>query len=436
MLDQPRWLDIAWTELGVAEVAGADDNPRIVQYYADAGFPDIAHDEVAWCAAFVGACLARSGYTHARSLRARSYLDWGTTLSEPRLGAIAVFPRGGDPALGHVGFVIGVSSGAIALLSGNQSNAVRATLHPRADLLGLRWPAAPAAAPHSSPNATIFDAAFAHVLEMEGGWTDDRYDPGGPTNLGITLATLARHRGLELTSANEGVLRTELEAINPALAREIYVTRYWQPARCDDLPAALALMHFDAAVNHGVTGAARLLQQALAVTVDAEIGPETLAAARARGTVAVVAQYAELRRARYRSLSHFWRFGRGWLARVRKTETAALAIARAATDTVAPPQKDKPMTTQPSTTANNSPSKWWGESLTIWGALLTALTTVLPIVGPIFGVNITAELVQLLGEQIVTLIQALGGVLGTLMTIFGRARAEAPLMRRDVSLRV
>ena len=30
-------------------------------------------------------------------------------------------------------------------------------------------------------------------------------------------------------------------------------------------------------------------------------------------------RYAEARRARYRALHHFWRFGRGWLARVDKT---------------------------------------------------------------------------------------------------------------------
>ena len=37
----------------------------------------------------------------------------------------------------------------------------------------------------------LFDQALAHVLEMEGGFSDDAYDPGGPTNYGITLAVYA-----------------------------------------------------------------------------------------------------------------------------------------------------------------------------------------------------------------------------------------------------
>ena len=49
---------------------------------------------------------------------------------------------------------------------------------------------------------SIFERALAHVLEMEGGYDEDPYDPGGPTNLGITLAEFARDKGVELTSAN------------------------------------------------------------------------------------------------------------------------------------------------------------------------------------------------------------------------------------------
>lgn len=80
--------------------------------------------------------------------------------------------------------------------------------------------------------------------------------------------------------------------------------------------------------------------------------------------------------------------------------------------------------------------KWWGESLTVWGALLTALTTVLPVIGPLLGINITGELIAALGEHLVQVVQALGGLAGILMTVLGRARASQPLMRRTVSLRL
>ena len=154
------------------------------------------HDEVAWCAAFVGACLERAGLATTRSLMARSYLRWGAALDELRSGAVAVLSRGTDPAAGHVGFLIGETAGHVILLGGNQSDAVTVAAFPNSRLLGLRWPqeqplaAGPAGAAGARERRAV-RAALAHVLEMEGGLTDDPYDPGGPTNLGITLRLYA-----------------------------------------------------------------------------------------------------------------------------------------------------------------------------------------------------------------------------------------------------
>jgi uncharacterized protein (TIGR02594 family) len=80
-MDQPRWLELAWADLGVAEGPGGANNPRVVRYYAAAGHPEVRADEVAWCAAFLGACLERAGVGSTRSLMARSYLAWGEALA-------------------------------------------------------------------------------------------------------------------------------------------------------------------------------------------------------------------------------------------------------------------------------------------------------------------------------------------------------------------
>ena len=76
------------------------------------------------------------------------------------------------------------------------------------------------------------------------------------------------------------------------------------------------------------------------------------------------------------------------------------------------------------------PGKWWGGSLTIWGALLTAFTTVAPTLFAAFGINLTVDLVQRLGSDIVTVAQAVGGLLGTIMTITGRLRANTRIQLR------
>jgi len=80
-------------------------------------------------------------------------------------------------------------------------------------------------------------------------------------------------------------------------------------------------------------------------------------------------------------------------------------------------------------------SKWWGESMTIWGALITGLSTVVPVLGPTLGIDITGDLVREAGDQIVQTVQAIGGLVGTILTIYGRFRASLPLERRNLTLK-
>ena len=424
-MEQPAWLAHAWREFGVREVAGAASNDRILQFFRDIGHNEINSDEIAWCAAFVGACLERSGYTSTRSLLARSYLDWGTELQAAKLGAIAVCSRGNDPGKGHVGFVVGADATRVFLLGGNQQNSVSVQPYERARLLGLRWPGEKTIGAQTKNE--VFERALTHVLEMEGGWSNDPYDPGGPTNRGITLAVYAAYRGVELTDFNKGTLLRELKKLTVADVRPIYYKRYWVPSRAADLPPPLALMHFDAAVNHGVGNAARMLQRSLGVTVDGIIGPQTLAAANSQRVEDVINKYADIRRARYRSLGHFWRFGRGWLRRVDRTLAASRRlINRPHSSSSQPHLGEQKMAQEVSTTGS---SKLRAHSMTIWGALITAAATVLPAIGPLIGIEITPDLVREFGEQVAQLTQAVIGLIGIIMTIYGHVRATSSLER-------
>ena len=82
------------------------------------------------------------------------------------------------------------------------------------------------------------------------------------------------------------------------------------------------------------------------------------------------------------------------------------------------------------------PTKWWGHSMTIWGAAITALSTVLPAVGPLVGMDINAEMVRQLGEQSLHIAQAVGGLVGTVLTVYGRSRAVSKLVSREFKLTV
>jgi lysozyme family protein len=291
----------------------------------------------------------------------------------------------------------------------------------------------------------LFTHALAHVLALEGGYTEDPYDPGGPTNFGITLATYARDQRVTPAADNLGRLKAELRAIPHAAVRRIYREHYWQPARCPHLPPALAVFHFDAAVNQGVGAAARMLQEAVGAAIDGMIGPETLARAAAQPVTDTLPCYADIRRRHYRALPTFWRFGRGWVARVDRTLAAARALASARSPCLPEPKEISTMTDEAPPAAAMppaapdqpvAPAKWWGSSVTIWGAVVTALSTVLPTLGPLLGLNIPPELVQQLGDQVVVVAQAVGGLAGTILTIYGRVHATTTLERRRVTLTV
>jgi hypothetical protein len=75
----------------------------------------------------------------------------------------------------------------------------------------------------------------------------------------------------------------------------------------------------------------------------------------------------------------------------------------------------------------SQPSKWWGHSMTIRGVIVTSLSTVLPIIAGACGIDLPAQLVQDLGTQLMTAMQAIGGLAGIVMTIAGRIRATQPL---------
>jgi hypothetical protein len=81
-------------------------------------------------------------------------------------------------------------------------------------------------------------------------------------------------------------------------------------------------------------------------------------------------------------------------------------------------------------------TKWWGQSMTVWGALITALSTVLPVLGPLLGLDITSDLVHQLGGQVVAVVQAVGGLAGTVLAIYGRTRATTRLERREVKIQL
>ena len=141
----PKWFELARAEIGVKEAPGAADNPVVQAYYRDAGHPEVKHDAVPWCAAFVGAMLKRAGIEPTEKLNARSYLDWGEKLIHPTQGCIVVFGRHGASWEGHVTFFDHWNGARLVCLGGNQSDKVCLASYLKLNVLGYRWPKVPLA---------------------------------------------------------------------------------------------------------------------------------------------------------------------------------------------------------------------------------------------------------------------------------------------------
>ncbi len=138
----PPWMTVARAEIGVASLVPGQSNPRITEYHGHTNIRGY-DDKASWCSSFVNWCLFQVGIAGTGSALARSWLDWGQALDEPRQGCIVVLRRG-DPQgwTGHVGFFVSADAQYLHLLGGNQLDAVRVHTYERESLLGYRWPIA------------------------------------------------------------------------------------------------------------------------------------------------------------------------------------------------------------------------------------------------------------------------------------------------------
>lgn len=153
--------DTAYAEMGQTEIAGAKDNPRIVEYHQATSLK-ASDDETPWCASFVNWVLKQMGEKGTNSAAAKSFATWGKELAEPVRGCIAVFTRDGG---GHVAFVDHVAGDMIYCLGGNQSNKVCISAYAKSRLLGYRG-FADVATPPSSPDVSDANQAALKDAKM------------------------------------------------------------------------------------------------------------------------------------------------------------------------------------------------------------------------------------------------------------------------------
>lgn len=165
-----------------------------------------------------------------------------------------------------------------------------------------------------------FNDSLRFTLKYEGGYVDHPQDPGGATNLGITIGVLQSWRGNPVTKA-------DVRALSKAEAGNIYKARYWNKVDGDRLPPGVDLAVFDYAVNSGPARSAKALQRIVGVAADGIVGDDTIRAVHARNPKDVIAALCDERLRFVKSLKTWKTFGKGWSARISAVRAAALRMA-------------------------------------------------------------------------------------------------------------
>lgn len=139
-MNKPEWLVVAERELGVKRFSKGESNSRITEYHKDTNIAGY-DDKAAWCSSFLNWVFQETGFKGTGSALARSWLQWGKPLLEPKLGCVAILERE-DPKgwQGHVGLFLKIENDRVYLLGGNQLDAVRVHHYSLSSVIAYRWP--------------------------------------------------------------------------------------------------------------------------------------------------------------------------------------------------------------------------------------------------------------------------------------------------------
>ena len=189
---------------------------------------------------------------------------------------------------------------------------------------------------------------FARVLPItlafEGGAVDDKRDPGGRTNKGVTQRTYDAWR------KRNGRSGLDVFKITDAEVSEIYREDFWKPISGDRLAAGVDLATFDAGVNSGPSRALKWLVASVGGS-DAD----------------TVKKLCGKRLGFMQSLKIWSTFKNGWSKRVAAIEAKGVAWALAASSVAVKPELEKEKATAEKAATKNATGAAGAGSVTTAG---------------------------------------------------------------------
>ena len=164
-----------------------------------------------------------------------------------------------------------------------------------------------------------WNKSFDLVIVSEGGFVDNKLDPGGATNWGCTQAVWEGYIGHKVSV-------DDMKALTKEDVKPLYKKRYWDAIHGDAIPSGLDYCLFDCAINSGVNRSAKIIQEIVGVFADGAIGNNTVSAITQLNPVTAINEFCDKRQAFLESLKTFPVFGKGWSKRVSEVRTRALEM--------------------------------------------------------------------------------------------------------------
>ena len=177
--------------------------------------------------------------------------------------------------------------------------------------------------------------ALNYIFASEGGMTIAAAEPGGASNLGISMVTYGDWRKAHKQAAPT---ITDLQNLTVEEATQIYTANFAAPIRFNDLPSGVDYRLLDIAVNLGVTGGIKCLQIALQTIaknnpVDGKFTDELLALVKLQNPLTLIEDLSVVWIADKAASPHWNLYQDGWTIRSQRVTAQANQMAQAQANT-------------------------------------------------------------------------------------------------------
>ena len=159
----------------------------------------------------------------------------------------------------------------------------------------------------------MFDKAFDRVFTNEGGFQIDPADRGNWTSGIVGQGEL---KGTKYGLSAMTYPNLDIKNLTLAQAKAIYKRDWWDKLGMEKFRPAMSYQMFDAAINHGMHNATKILQYAVGAKADGAIGPKTRSAAASMELNDLLMCFLAERLVFMTDVRTWDRYGKGWARRI------------------------------------------------------------------------------------------------------------------------